>query len=372
MLARARYKLAHKTKFGCFNWIWSTSGTLAASWWKFAKIKLLNSPTHIWVTLRKFLFGALGHLFPEFEQGSFHWPIKGFSVPRGGGFNYLHRPQASYLIQWRPASGHQPRKLSSIGTQHLAVWSIWVMPRRESDPRGKRPRNLTRWREWSPSCVHQEENGDRCRSSSVTILPSEGRQHHSCKRICNCPDTCFKISRTFIVYLANLVSSTEDIIESARHSEDSIHVKASFFDPDLYKGTIPYTSGEIMSSQRYFRGHPSHPVFHDAVHDLESFFWVLIHICSALSMISRTMSCQPTMLIMLLRRCWMTGKRTWNTGEAICSAARFNTCSLDMVHFLQIEGMSLIPVRQHRPYFFHSNFKQMHGVPNDTEAWCRL
>ena len=44
--------------------------------------------------------------------------------------------------------------------------------------------------------------------------------------------------------------------------------------------------------------------------------------------------------------------------EAICSAARFNTCSLDMVHFLQIEGMFLIPVRQHRPYFFHSNFKQ--------------
>jgi hypothetical protein len=42
------------------------------------------------------------------------------------------------------------------------------------------------------------------------------------------------------------------------------------------KGTPPYTSGEILESQRYFRrGH----VFHDAVHDLESFFWVLVHIC---------------------------------------------------------------------------------------------
>ena len=46
---------------------------------------------------------------------------------------------------------------------------------------------------------------------------------------------------------------------------------------NMPQGTIPYTSGEIMSLQRYFRGH--RPVFHDAVHDLESFFWVLIHIC---------------------------------------------------------------------------------------------
>ena len=47
------------------------------------------------------------------------------------------------------------------------------------------------------------------------------------------------------------------------------------------KGTPPYTSGEILSTQRYFRGHFGHndKVFHDAVHDLESFFWVLIHIC---------------------------------------------------------------------------------------------
>src|SRR5258708_19796751 len=42
-------------------------------------------------------------------------------------------------------------------------------------------------------------------------------------------------------------------------------------------GTPPYTSGEILSDQRYFHGHPH--VFHDAVHDLESFFWVLVHIC---------------------------------------------------------------------------------------------
>jgi len=44
------------------------------------------------------------------------------------------------------------------------------------------------------------------------------------------------------------------------------------------KGTPPYTSGEILSGQRYFHGHQD-KVFHDAVHDLESFFWVLIHIC---------------------------------------------------------------------------------------------
>jgi len=43
------------------------------------------------------------------------------------------------------------------------------------------------------------------------------------------------------------------------------------------KGTPPYTSGEILSGERYFDHGDS--VFHDAVHDLESFFWVLIHIC---------------------------------------------------------------------------------------------
>ena len=47
----------------------------------------------------------------------------------------------------------------------------------------------------------------------------------------------------------------------------------------MLKGTPPYTSGEILESQRYFPGHPIPGVFHDAVHDLESFFWVLIHIC---------------------------------------------------------------------------------------------
>jgi len=34
-------------------------------------------------------------------------------------------------------------------------------------------------------------------------------------------------------YLANLVSSAEDIAESAEHSEDSIQVKAKFFDPEV-------------------------------------------------------------------------------------------------------------------------------------------
>jgi len=43
------------------------------------------------------------------------------------------------------------------------------------------------------------------------------------------------------------------------------------------KGTPPYTSGEILSGQRYFLHRDK--VFHDAVHDLESFFWVLLHIC---------------------------------------------------------------------------------------------
>ena len=43
------------------------------------------------------------------------------------------------------------------------------------------------------------------------------------------------------------------------------------------KGTSPYTSGEILSGRRYFHGH--HDVFYNAVHDLESFFWVLVHIC---------------------------------------------------------------------------------------------
>ena len=44
------------------------------------------------------------------------------------------------------------------------------------------------------------------------------------------------------------------------------------------KGTPPYTSGEILSARRYFSNLVS-KVFHDAVHDLESFFWVLVHIC---------------------------------------------------------------------------------------------
>jgi len=44
------------------------------------------------------------------------------------------------------------------------------------------------------------------------------------------------------------------------------------------KGTPPYTSGEILSGQRYFHGHHD-KVFHDAVHDIKSFFWVLVYIC---------------------------------------------------------------------------------------------
>lgn len=38
---------------------------------------------------------------------------------------------------------------------------------------------------------------------------------------------------SFVVYLANLVSSAEDISESAKHSADYIQVKATFFDPEV-------------------------------------------------------------------------------------------------------------------------------------------
>ena len=38
---------------------------------------------------------------------------------------------------------------------------------------------------------------------------------------------------SFMVYLANLVSSADDIAESAKHSEDSIQIKATFFDPEV-------------------------------------------------------------------------------------------------------------------------------------------
>ena len=38
---------------------------------------------------------------------------------------------------------------------------------------------------------------------------------------------------TFTVYLANLVSSTDDISEFAKHSERDIQVKATFFDPEV-------------------------------------------------------------------------------------------------------------------------------------------
>ncbi|KAF8963675.1 hypothetical protein BDZ97DRAFT_988602 [Flammula alnicola] len=44
----------------------------------------------------------------------------------------------------------------------------------------------------------------------------------------------------------------------------------------LRTGTPPYTSGEILSDTSYFT---HEKVYHDAVHDLESFFWVLVQIC---------------------------------------------------------------------------------------------
>lgn len=53
---------------------------------------------------------------------------------------------------------------------------------------------------------------------------------------------------------------------------------------DASQGTPPYISGEILSDQHYFRSFDdSEPlVHHDAVHDIESFFWVLIEICLTL------------------------------------------------------------------------------------------
>ena len=38
---------------------------------------------------------------------------------------------------------------------------------------------------------------------------------------------------SFVVYLANLVSSAEDISESAKRLEDHIQIKATFFDPEV-------------------------------------------------------------------------------------------------------------------------------------------
>jgi len=43
------------------------------------------------------------------------------------------------------------------------------------------------------------------------------------------------------------------------------------------KGTPPYTSGEVLLNHQYLAR--NHSAFHDAIHDLESFFWVLVHIC---------------------------------------------------------------------------------------------
>ncbi len=53
---------------------------------------------------------------------------------------------------------------------------------------------------------------------------------------------------------------------------------ADFSILNSYKGTPPYTSGEILSRERYYPG-PGLDLFHDALHDIESFFWVLVHIC---------------------------------------------------------------------------------------------
>ncbi|KAF8874510.1 hypothetical protein CPB84DRAFT_1752941 [Gymnopilus junonius] len=45
-------------------------------------------------------------------------------------------------------------------------------------------------------------------------------------------------------------------------------------------GTLPYTSGEILSGSTYYLIETEESMLHHhAVHDLESFFWVLVYIC---------------------------------------------------------------------------------------------
>ena len=43
------------------------------------------------------------------------------------------------------------------------------------------------------------------------------------------------------------------------------------------KGTPPYTSGEVLLNERYYDHQDI--VFHDAMYDVESLLWVLIHMC---------------------------------------------------------------------------------------------
>ena len=81
---------------------------------------------------------------------------------------------------------------------------------------------------------------------NIRCPPGPGRDPESRKRVDYWSHTGSKklssgslvalvlVSRgSFKAYLANLVSSADDIAESAKHSEDYIQVKATFFDPEV-------------------------------------------------------------------------------------------------------------------------------------------
>src|ERR1700684_2514021 len=47
----------------------------------------------------------------------------------------------------------------------------------------------------------------------------------------------------------------------------------------LPKGTIQFMSAEVMLSKNIAQSFRIEPFTHNAIHDLESFFWVLVYIC---------------------------------------------------------------------------------------------
>ncbi|KAF8889477.1 hypothetical protein CPB85DRAFT_275757 [Mucidula mucida] len=92
----------------------------------------------------------------------------------------------------------------------------------------------------------------------------------------------FKYVAKAWIYVSRFAISAERIVDSALLRWTKVSRKFSFKlteeerQSDSRTGTPPYTSGEILSRERYYI---DSDLFHDAVHDMESFFWVLIHIC---------------------------------------------------------------------------------------------
>ena len=98
--------------------------------------------------------------------------------------------------------------------------------------------------------VHYAHLGTRAQGFSIGLKvrcpPGQGRdpdwrkrveywKHAGSKRLTSGSLVALAlVSRgSFVVYLANLVSSAEDIAESARHSTDNILIKAAFFDSEV-------------------------------------------------------------------------------------------------------------------------------------------